>query len=140
MHDCARIPLAHPLQSYDRLGIGLHLFPPTIAARSQDVTPCRDSSVVGTSVKSGNNQPRNFRTFSTGKQQEFSMSYSHQCFHLCTCLQARGNSTFPTQDLPPGGHWSFNLFCTSQSECAPRRLPQLHGLFSKSKAGKLAEH
>ena len=113
LHDCARIPLAHPLQSYDRLGIGPHLFLPAIAARSQDVTPCRDSSILGTSVKSRNNQPGNFRTFPAGKQQETSTSYSHQCFRVCTHLQAQGNLTVSTQDLPPGGHWSFDLFCTN---------------------------
>ena len=69
LHDCARIPLAHPLQSYDRLGIGPHLFPPTVAAGSQDVTSRWDFSVVGASVKSGNHQPGNFRTFSAGKRE-----------------------------------------------------------------------
>ena len=122
LHDCARIPLAHPLQSYDRLGIGPHLFPPAVAARNQDVTPRRDSSIVGASVKSGNHQPGNFRTFSASKKQEASSSYSHQCFCIYTCLQARGNSMFPTQDLPPGGYWSIDLFCTGPSECAPRSM------------------
>ena len=127
LHDCARIPLAHLLQSYDRLGNGPHLFPPAIAARNQDVTPRRDFSIVGASVKSRNHQPGNFRTFSTGKKQEASSSYSHQCFRIYTCLQARGNSTFPTQDLPPRGYRSIDLFCTSRSECAPGSIPQLRG-------------
>ena len=112
LHNCARILLAHPLQSYDRLGIGPHLFPPAVTARNQDVTPCQDSSVVGASVKSRNHQPGNFRTFSTGKKQEASSSYSHQCFRVYMRLQAQGNSTFPTQDLPPGGYQSIDLFGT----------------------------
>ena len=123
LHDCARIQLAHPLQSYNRLGIGPHLFLSTITTRSQDVTPCQDFSILSTSVKSGKNQPGNIRTLSTGKQQEASMSYSHQCCHVCTCLQTRGNSMFPTQDLPPEGHWSIDLFRTGRSECTPRRIP-----------------
>ena len=126
LHDCARIPLAHPLQSYNRLDIGPHFFPPTVTAGSQDVTICRDSSVVGTSVKSGNSQPGNFSPFSTSKQKEASMSYSHQCFCVFTCLQTRGNSMFPTQNLPSGGYWSCDHFCPSRFEHAPRRLPRLH--------------
>ena len=113
LHDCARTLLAHPLQSYDRLGIGPHLFPLTVTARNQDVTPCQDFSIVCTSVKSGNNKPGNFRTFSTSKQQETPTSYTNQCFHICTHLQTQGNSVFPTWDLPPGGHWAFDLFHTS---------------------------
>ena len=127
LHDCARIPLAHSLQSYDRLGIGPHFFLPTVAAGNQDVTPRRDYSVVSASVKSRNNQPRNFRTLSASKKQEASTSYSHQCFRVCTHLQARGNSMFPTQDLPPGGHRSIDLFSTSRSECTPGRIPRLCG-------------
>ena len=55
LHDHARIPLAHPLQSYDRLGIGPHLILPTIAAGSQDVTLCRGFTTISTPlVTSGN--------------------------------------------------------------------------------------
>jgi len=43
LHDCTRIPLAHPLQSLNWLGIGQHLFLATIAARIQELTLCWDT-------------------------------------------------------------------------------------------------
>ena len=96
LHNRARIPLAHLLQSYDRLGIGPHLIPPTIAAGSQDITPCQGLTAVSTSsVASGGNKPRSFRAPSAGKQYETSLSNTHQCFRICTHLQTQGDSAFP---------------------------------------------
>src|SRR5882724_7566801 len=46
LHDCTRIPLAHLLQSLDWLGIGQHLFPATVAARTQELTLRRYTSAV----------------------------------------------------------------------------------------------
>src|SRR5882724_8777337 len=70
LYDCTRIPLAHPLQSLNSLGIGKHLFLATIATRIQELTFCRDTSIIGTSSEPSRLWPGTSRTSSTGNPME----------------------------------------------------------------------
>jgi len=135
LHDCARISLAHLLQSTDWLGIGLHTFPPIVTAWIQDVTLYWDWTVVGTPRFS----PYANATTSASNPSE-SLSYTNQCCHVLARMQTQRFTMFQLRILLPEvmGHSAM----TNSVDLA-NLLKEYHDLadmFSKTKAGKLAEH
>ena len=140
MHNHARIPLAHPLQSYNRLGIRPHLFPPTVTARSQDVTIHQDYSVGGASVKSEITNPETSDPFPpVNNRKPPRVTLINASAYARTC-KLEGTQCFQLRIslLEVTGHLT-----SSAPVYLSALLEEYHNfvdVFSKSKAGKLAEH
>jgi len=141
LHDCTRIPLTHPLQSLDWLGIGQHLFLATVATRIQDLTLYWDISVVGTPSKCSESTSRNSEICSPGnprKPPTVTLINAAVYFHA---------SNLKTQNVSNSGslsrdHWSFHdhIRTPVDMNSVPEDYHDFMDMFSKSKARKLASH
>ena len=140
LHNCTRIPLAHPLQSLDWLGIGKHLFPEISAAWILELTPCWDISVCSAPLKTSGPCLRIYETHFPGRTLENTESYPHQCCCILPHQQTRGFQMFSTLDLTPWGHWSVHDHFRKhgQHEQCPWRIPQLCGCLQQIKSQQIS--